>query len=351
MSDSRELKRLQEFSEAATRRGKVFRVHALGNELSMVGRRQPEDLGATRRHKLLQLRAHKPEDFKDPIPLVDYEIALNPKWRSLLPDTKPVQTEGVLDEEDPDEADVGNHKAKALAALKNFALQAQKKAHGWTRKHRVALKDVLEEGQLYDFQNISLEDMKKVRYRMPLRRCCDCRMHCWGGAHRLWCVHYVVTQLVEPRRKLRPRRRKKQVLSGDAEGDKVCSFFVKVVRAVNVPVRRAEADMRATLADTNYHPHHHHHHKDTEADVVRSYVEVRFKNSVPVRTTSVEGAAPRWDESIRIPFRPPHNDTSPKNLLSVHESLQVSLFDERRRVVTGECAVARDSALCEEWFA
>ena len=131
----------------------------------------------------------------------------------------------------------------------------------------------------------------------------------------------------------------------------MCSFFVKVVRAVNVPVRRAEADMRATLADTNYHHHHHHHHKDTEADVVRSYVEVRFKNSVPVRTTSVEGAAPRWDESIRIPFRPPHNDTSPKNLLSVHESLQVSLFDERRRVVTGECAVARDSALCEEWFA
>ena len=198
MSDSRELKRLQEFSEAATRRGKVFRVHALGNELSMVGRRQPEDLGATRRHKLLQLRAHKPEDFKDPIPLVDYEIALNPKWRSLLPDTKPVQTEGVLDEEDPDEADVGNHKAKALAALKNFALQAQKKAHGWTRKHRVALKDVLEEGQLYDFQNISLEDMKKVRYRMPLRRCCDCRPPLlWSLPHALlgWCSPPVVRAL------------------------------------------------------------------------------------------------------------------------------------------------------------
>ena len=120
-----------------------------------------------RTRTVAQLRATRPEDFKDPIPLIDYEIALNHKWLSLLPDSK---SKTAAEEEAAaaaaaaeEEGEVGIAKAKAMQALKNFALKAQKKAHGWTRKHRVALKDVLEEGQLYDFQNISLDDVKKVR--------------------------------------------------------------------------------------------------------------------------------------------------------------------------------------------
>jgi len=139
-----------------------------------------------------------------------------------------------------------------------------------------------------------------------------------------------VEQLVEPRRKLRPRQRQKQTLSGDAEGIKTCHFFVKVVRAINVPVRRADADLRSRAAY-----HHHHHTEEDDVGMVRTYVEVRFKDSVPMRTSSEEGSAPRWDQGIKIPFRPPHNDTSPKNLLTVHDSIHVSLFDERRRVVEG----------------
>lgn len=60
---------------------------------------------------------------------------------------------------------------------------------------------------------------------------------------------------------------------------------------------------------------------------VRSFVEVHFQEG-SVRTTTVEGISPKWDQILSLPFRAPQDDYSPGNLEQVTDEVFFNLFDE-----------------------
>lgn len=60
---------------------------------------------------------------------------------------------------------------------------------------------------------------------------------------------------------------------------------------------------------------------------VNTFVEVTFQEK-KVRTTSVEGPAPVWKQSLSLPFNPPHGEFNHANLEQVTDVVTFTLFDE-----------------------
>jgi hypothetical protein len=60
---------------------------------------------------------------------------------------------------------------------------------------------------------------------------------------------------------------------------------------------------------------------------VRPFVEVTFQEN-KVRTTSMEGPAPVWKQSVSLPFNPPHGEFNHSTLEQVTDMLTFTLFDE-----------------------
>jgi hypothetical protein len=59
----------------------------------------------------------------------------------------------------------------------------------------------------------------------------------------------------------------------------------------------------------------------------RTFVEVRFQDTA-VCTTSVDGGAPNWKQSLSLEIRPPHDDFSPQSMETLHDHIYFTLFDE-----------------------
>lgn len=60
---------------------------------------------------------------------------------------------------------------------------------------------------------------------------------------------------------------------------------------------------------------------------VSTFVEVEFQGK-KVRTTSMDGPAPSWKQSMTLPFMPPHGEFNHSNLEQVDDIVHFSLFDE-----------------------
>ena len=60
---------------------------------------------------------------------------------------------------------------------------------------------------------------------------------------------------------------------------------------------------------------------------VSTFVEVEFQGK-KVRTTSMDGPAPAWKQSMSLPFMPPHGEFNHSNLEQVDDIVQFTLFDE-----------------------
>jgi hypothetical protein len=60
---------------------------------------------------------------------------------------------------------------------------------------------------------------------------------------------------------------------------------------------------------------------------VKPFVEVTFQEN-KVRTTSMEGPAPVWKQSVSLPFNPPHGEFNHSTLEQVTDMLTFTLFDE-----------------------
>jgi hypothetical protein len=60
---------------------------------------------------------------------------------------------------------------------------------------------------------------------------------------------------------------------------------------------------------------------------VNSFVEVTFQEN-KARTTSVEGPAPFWKQSVSLPFNPPHGEFNHSTLEQVTDLVTFTLFDE-----------------------
>lgn len=60
---------------------------------------------------------------------------------------------------------------------------------------------------------------------------------------------------------------------------------------------------------------------------VNTFVEVTFQEK-KVRTTSIEGPAPAWKQSLSLPFNPPHGEFNHATLEQVTDIVTFTLFDE-----------------------
>ena len=67
--------------------------------------------------------------------------------------------------------------------------------------------------------------------------------------------------------------------------------------------------------------------KFTEQRRASTFVEVRFQEHLRA-TSRVDGPAPMWKQSLSMPFRPPHDDFTPNNLMQVQDIVVFTLFDE-----------------------
>ena len=59
----------------------------------------------------------------------------------------------------------------------------------------------------------------------------------------------------------------------------------------------------------------------------RTFVEVRFQDNA-VRTSTVDGGAPMWKQSLSLPITAPQDDFSPNNIDQINDQIFFTLFDE-----------------------
>ncbi|XP_019860663.1 PREDICTED: uncharacterized protein LOC109588989 [Amphimedon queenslandica] len=110
-----------------------------------------------------------------------------------------------------------------------------------------------------------------------------------------------------PRRPLKPVRTLRRKPKPQNVHVESCHIRVRVVRAVNVPVREEELRYNETL--------------------VQSFVEVRFGKESS-KTASAHGPYPHWNEELTLPFCPPDDDFSPLALQKISHELEIHLYDE-----------------------
>lgn len=67
--------------------------------------------------------------------------------------------------------------------------------------------------------------------------------------------------------------------------------------------------------------------KLAEKNRARTFVEVRFQDK-SVCTSSVEGGAPNWKQSLSLEIQPPQNDFSPQSMETLQDNIYFTLFDE-----------------------
>jgi coiled-coil and C2 domain-containing protein 2A len=126
---------------------------------------------------------------------------------------------------------------------------------------------------------------------------------------------------------------------------KRCELLVQVVSARNIPLRIGGHEDEKTSASRNRRSggfgggDDYGNESSTllaqerdsqflkEKKRVSTFVEVEFQGK-KVRTTSVDGPAPAWKQSMSLPFMPPHGEFSHSNLEQVEDIVQFSLFDE-----------------------
>lgn len=125
-----------------------------------------------------------------------------------------------------------------------------------------------------------------------------------------------------------------------------CELLVQVVSARNVPLRiRVDdtggastgrgkrsggfgtSDSEFGRESTSLLPEEMDTQFLRERKRVSTFVEVEFQGK-KVRTTTIDGPAPGWKQSMSLPFMPPHGEFNHSNLEQVDDVVHFTLFDE-----------------------
>jgi hypothetical protein len=267
----------------------------------------------SRRHTLLHIRRENPKLYyqyaSDPLPLTEKEIMNDLNLNLLLAEYKYVDdNDGAEDEDRMKVKRQKEHQERINNFLKR-AREAQQKIMG-KRKNK-SLKSIVKERTL------------------PLPRSFDFSMI--GGAF-------------EPVRKLRPKVQ--QPRAGGREVD-VCTLHIQIVRGKNIPMRRnrkvvmeaaeegerrfnksRSPQRRQPVARTELSKYSGDIYTSDGNERVMSFIEIHFQEQKIVRTQTVEGPSPAWNENLALNFTPPRNDFTPEALGEVRDNVVFSLFDE-----------------------
>ncbi|XP_054996606.1 coiled-coil and C2 domain-containing protein 2A isoform X2 [Sorex araneus] len=271
-----------------------FRLEQLQQEFNFVS---DEELNRSKRFRLLCLRNQEVPEFRNykPVPLYDREIMekVFQDYEKRLRDRNVIETKDHIDAH---RAVVAKYLQQVRESVINRFLIA---------KHHFLLTDLVVEEEVPNISILGLSLFKLAEQKRPLR----------------------------PRRK----GRKKVTAQNLSDGD--IRLLVNIVRAYDIPVRKASASKfqqpsRASRMFSDRHAaspvtHSPTHSADPSLGqvLVRPFVEVSFQRTI-CHTTTADGPNPSWNEELELPFRAPSGDYSTTSLQSVKDDVFINIFDE-----------------------
>ncbi|XP_051679079.1 protein CC2D2B isoform X2 [Oryctolagus cuniculus] len=148
---------------------------------------------------------------------------------------------------------------------------------------------------------------------------------------------HAICNFVEPRRKLKPRRRERKKVTAQTVSDGDIKILVRILRAYNIPTRKTTSsrvlDMPTYLMSSISRLRHKEAIKLVASDellnedTVNPFVEVSFQHTV-YQTNTASGSHPCWNEEIEVDFISPGHDYSFSNLSKIKDNVYINIFDE-----------------------
>ncbi|TKC42367.1 hypothetical protein EI555_003407, partial [Monodon monoceros] len=147
-----------------------------------------------------------------------------------------------------------------------------------------------------------------------------------------------VCKLLERRRKLKPQRQERKKVAAQTICDGDIKILVRILRAYNIPTRKAIINRRALDMPTYLISSMSRlRHKETiksvtsdeilNEDTVHPFVEVSFQHTV-YQTSVASGSHPCWNEEIKVDFILPGHDYSISSLSKIKDNIYINIFDE-----------------------
>ncbi|XP_073650249.1 protein CC2D2B [Tursiops truncatus] len=147
-----------------------------------------------------------------------------------------------------------------------------------------------------------------------------------------------VCKLLERRRKLKPQRQERKKVAAQTICDGDIKILVRILRAYNIPTRKAIVNRRALDIPTYLISSMSRlRHKETiksvtsdeilNEDTVHPFVEVSFQHTV-YQTSVASGSHPCWNEEIKVDFILPGHDYSVSSLSKIKDNIYINIFDE-----------------------
>ncbi|XP_075714376.1 coiled-coil and C2 domain-containing protein 2A [Rhinoderma darwinii] len=269
-----------------------FRLEQLQKEFDFVS---DEDLGRSKRFRLLQLRNQEVAEFRN------YKLV--PIKEREIPDKIFVEYEKKLWDQDmsTEETHLDTHRimvAKYLHKVRESVINRFLIA-----KHHFIPSDLVVEEEIPSLGMLGTDLFK----------------------------------LAEPKRPLKPRRKERKKVTAQNLSDGDIKVLVNVIRAYDIPVRKPTSSSKSALPSRSFNElftastSPQGQAKSPEWSVnqvlVRPFVEVSFQRTL-CQTSTADGPNPNWNEELELPFRAPNGDYSTSSLQSVKDDVFINVFDE-----------------------
>ncbi|XP_034286350.2 protein CC2D2B isoform X1 [Pantherophis guttatus] len=148
-----------------------------------------------------------------------------------------------------------------------------------------------------------------------------------------------IFKLSERRRHLKPQRKERRKVAAQAVSDGDVKLLIRILRAYNIPARKAPASKVPVTYSPSYLPNRMSRGRhiplgnsayaaDLLSEVtVHPFVEVTFQKTV-YQTSTADGSHPCWNEELQVDFNSPAHDYTFLGLSKIKDNINISIFDE-----------------------
>ncbi|KAI4894240.1 hypothetical protein NFI96_025429 [Prochilodus magdalenae] len=271
-----------------------FRLEQLQEEFNFLS---DEELGRSRRFRLLRLRSQEVAEFRHfkTIPATEREISekVFEDYERRLKEGELVDTKEHIDAH---RVLVAKYLQRVRESVINRFLIA---------KHHYILSDLVVEEEVPSIGVLGLNLFK----------------------------------LAEPKRPLKPRRKERKKVTAQNLSDGDIKLLLNIIRGYDIPIRKPHTSKPAAAAKSarsytepfTAAPSSQTALQGSEwplsQPVIRPFVEVSFQRTV-LQTSTAEGPNPCWNEELVLPFSAPNGDYSTSSLQAVRDEVFISIFDE-----------------------
>ncbi|XP_048362628.1 protein CC2D2B [Sphaerodactylus townsendi] len=149
----------------------------------------------------------------------------------------------------------------------------------------------------------------------------------------------VIFKLGERRRHLKPQRKERRKIPAQAVSDGDVKLLVRILRAYNIPARKAAATKSEVVHSQDYLVNRMFQSRHLLAGkspntadpftevAVHPFVEVSFQNTV-YQTSTADGSHPCWNEELQVDFISPGRDYTFSGLSKIKDNIYINIFDE-----------------------